>query len=352
MSSTALSILAHGSTFLSEYALNKTQSTISVQSEPYIGAKIKNVHVQFGLYPLDRNCNLCGETNDSTLYDGEVNITTYPQNWIDLFPNSKGWNCREIDQVLTPISTLTEACKVGRASFFEESCCDDVVSTHDCESDIHDRIVQNLDENSISPPDPSPQEQDKDFSSKDAVDVKLSLDIIHILGIDIKANTMTMVIALELGWFDQRLQWEPFAGGCHRASFRASIDKELTEIWVPYITLVNHVDGVDELPEAHASVRQSVMMVLSNGDALVCSQPPVTFRAYSIFRTTTQHVLINLVVQGTRCIISSITKLHPTHLNTAHVSRAIHGIFKSTSLSPKKAILQGRSKHYLVSKMS
>jgi Neurotransmitter-gated ion-channel ligand binding domain len=66
---------------------------------------------------------------------------------------------------------------------------------------------------------------------------------------------MELLISLELEWYDDRLSWEPFLGGCQRASFRASLDSEQTEIWVPHLELVNMAEtGSNTLPEASASV--------------------------------------------------------------------------------------------------
>ena len=102
--------------------------------------------------------------------------------------------------------------------------------------------------------DPSPNEIDPYVTSEDFVDVGVSLDVMHVMGIDVRTNTLEMLVGLELEWYDPRLSWEPFLGGCHRASFRASLDAELTEIWVPNLELVNMRTGVNSLPEATASV--------------------------------------------------------------------------------------------------
>jgi Neurotransmitter-gated ion-channel ligand binding domain len=74
------------------------------------------------------------------------------------------------------------------------------------------------------------------------------------MGLDIKANTMDLLVSLELEWYDDRLSWDPFLGGCQRASFRASFDSDETEIWVPHLELVNMADSGNALPEASASV--------------------------------------------------------------------------------------------------
>jgi hypothetical protein len=84
--------------------------------------------------------------------------------------------------------------------------------------------------------------------------VGVSIDVSHVMGINVKSNTMELLISLELDWYDDRLSWEPFLGGCYRASFRASQDPEQTEIWVPHLEVVNMAQSGDGLPEASASV--------------------------------------------------------------------------------------------------
>jgi hypothetical protein len=186
---------------------------------------------------------------NATIYD-------YPTPWLKAFPNTKGWSCSEIDNLLLQnVSTSEGACLQGQASF-EEACCDDTSSSFECESQIHNSLLENnIGDNTITPPDPSQLENDPSFSSEDAVDVQLNVDIQHIIGIDVKTNSLQIQLSLELEWFDPRLSWEPFVGGCHRASFRASVWRELTEIWVPKIKLINMLQGVQDLPEADASVQ-------------------------------------------------------------------------------------------------
>jgi hypothetical protein len=96
--------------------------------------------------------------------------------------------------------------------------------------------------------------------------VGVSIDVSHVMGLNVKSNTMELLVLLELEWYDDRLSWEPFLGGCHRASFRASLDSEQTEIWVPHLELINMADRVNELN--NATCRASVMY--NGGDALVC----------------------------------------------------------------------------------
>ena len=89
---------------------------------------------------------------------------------------------------------------------------------------------------------------------EDFVDVDVFIVVSHVMGLNVKSNTMEMLVSLELEWYDDRLSWEPFLGGCHRASFRASLDSEQTEIWTPHLELINMAEGVDALPDARASV--------------------------------------------------------------------------------------------------
>ena len=122
---------------------------------------------------------------------------------------------------------------------------------------MHDVLIERI--NTVTLPDPSNQESDFGThfmdGTDDKVDVKVNLDVPHLLAVDVKINSMTLSVSLELIWYDIGLAFEPFIGGCHHISFRASLDAELTEIWVPQIELLNLIDGVNTLPDAFASVR-------------------------------------------------------------------------------------------------
>jgi Neurotransmitter-gated ion-channel ligand binding domain len=92
----------------------------------------------------------------------------------------------------------------------------------------------------------------KTVIEEDYVHVGVSLGISHVMGLNIKSNTMEMLVSLELEWYDDRLSWEPFLGGCHRASFRASLDSEQTEIWTPHLEIINMAEGIHVLPDDRA----------------------------------------------------------------------------------------------------
>ena len=66
------------------------------------------------------------------------------------------------------------------------------------------------------PPDLSSLEHDEVFSSEDAVDVQLNVDLQQIMGItNIKVNSIQIQLSLEFEWYNLRLSWQPFVGGCH-----------------------------------------------------------------------------------------------------------------------------------------
>jgi len=178
---------------------------------------------------------------------------TIPSNlqWLTDHRHTENWTCNKLDVFLTDKDVGDPVCELGRA-FFEEPCCDDSRNNFECESNVHDILTDTL--NTITPPDPSVNENDTIAANEDFVDVIIGLDIVHVLTIDVKTNTIEVLVGLELEWWDKRLSWEPFLGGCHRASFRASLDKELTDIWVPNLELVNMREGVNNLPDATASV--------------------------------------------------------------------------------------------------
>lgn len=230
---------------LPEYRLEKDQ----IAAKNVDQAAMHGLQVQLDLLPARENCSICDIS--ATLQNGEIHI--YPTSWLEVYPDTSGWSCRQLESLLSSIDYLDEKCLMGRA-YYEEACCDDARSSYNCETDVHDRTVER--HNTITPPDPSSQEDDPHFASVDEVDVHIFLDVSHLIELSVKSNSMTMLVSLSLVWYDQRLAWQPFIGGCHRVSYRASHDAEQTEIWVPHIELVNMgIDGTMSLPDAEASVR-------------------------------------------------------------------------------------------------
>eukprot|EP00978_Attheya_sp_CCMP212_P012363 scaffold30774_cov30-Attheya_sp.AAC.2 len=260
-------MVIHQSLHLPEYKFNKKNSIVLIRSGTFeddgdndegeyvfSGMIVHEVKFQLDFGPLKKECNICGY-GEGVLVP-KATIHSYPISWLEEFPNTKGWSCSKIDNLLLQnVSTSEVFCLKGRASF-EEACCDDTASSFECESQIHSSLLENnIGDNTITPPDPSQLENDPGFSSEDAVDVKLNVAIQHIIGIDVNTNSLQLQLSLELEWYDPRLSWEPFVGGCHRASFRASTDRELTDIWVPKIELIHMLQGVQDLPEGDASVQ-------------------------------------------------------------------------------------------------
>jgi len=235
-----------------QYTLDENQTTIVANTSATRDNVIQKVQLQLFFEPLDNVCNICDRTG--ALTNGTINSLT--RDWIELFPEQteEGFQCFVYNSLLnSTYSIFSEECIAGRANF-EEACCDDddTLSIFECEDNIHELIVDGL--NTITPPDPSSNEQDESFATEDQVEVSVLLDVVQFIDINVQSNTFSMLVSLELQWFDKRLAWEPFIGGCHRVTYRASIDSELTEIWVPTFDLQNKLEGVQTLPEAHASV--------------------------------------------------------------------------------------------------
>eukprot|EP00978_Attheya_sp_CCMP212_P008806 scaffold20737_cov52-Attheya_sp.AAC.4 len=195
---------------LPEYKFNKKHSTVLIRSGAFeddgdndegeyvfTGMIAHEVKFQLDFGPLKKECNICGYGEGVLIPNATIH--DYPSPWLEAFPNTKGWSCSEIDNLLLQnVSTSAGVCLQGQASF-EEACCDDTASSFECESQIHNSLLENnIGDNTITPPDPSQLENDPWFSSEDAVDVKLNVDVQHIMGIDVKANSMQIQLSLEL----------------------------------------------------------------------------------------------------------------------------------------------------------
>jgi len=243
-----------------EYKLNTNSSRITDAPHEYDAYK-HIVSLTIALDPLGSDCNICGDGRSNNLIE-DGHIYEYPEEWLQRQPETKSFTCRQLDNLMKTFRAADVNCYIGRTAF-EEPCCDDITSDHDCEKQIHDAII--ADErgrvNTVTLPDPSNQQNDfgtgnrPRYNTNDTLDVKVSLDVAHLIDVDVTINSMTMEVSLELTWFDQDLSFEPFIGGCSHVTFRASLDSELTEIWVPQIELINLIDGPNDLPDAFASVR-------------------------------------------------------------------------------------------------
>jgi len=130
----------------------------------------------------------------------------------------------------------------------------------------------------------------------------------------ITTGTAELFLGIEMTWNDERLRWDPKEfGGCFHTQFRASIDPELTNIWVPPFDLVNRETSLQDLPEAYGTVT-SVGDVVWNRfgsvkalcffdglekfpyDELTCS---FTFTSTSAYPRINYNLLGNLTFFGT-----------------------------------------------------
>lgn len=99
------------------------------------------------------------------------------------------------------------------------------------------------------------------------VDAHLSFQALE--RIDVKLSTASMFVFLRLKWFDPRLAWNRTDTHCSTAmSMKASINRELTQIWVPDYDLLNRIRGVQTWSEVEAEVRFDGMVVWERSGVL------------------------------------------------------------------------------------
>jgi len=212
-----------------------------------LSADFLSSFLQIYLHKLDspNKCSICGGIRGAKLRNETVptSQTVGTGDWIMAFPDSEGFNCKQLEEYINN-QEVGFVCRFSRTMFMQ-ACCEGLPSKSSCEENVRNNVLDGL-HNTVVPPD--------DPKGGEVLDVSVLLDVTHILGIDIQSNTLEMLVSLKLIWTDTRLVWDPLVGGCNSVSYRASIDKEQTEIWVPNVDLLNQVEGVQNLPIAAASV--------------------------------------------------------------------------------------------------
>mmetsp|Transcript_27467 Transcript_27467/g.40591 ORF Transcript_27467/g.40591 Transcript_27467/m.40591 type:complete len:409 (+) Transcript_27467:1069-2295(+) len=203
--------------------------------------------LEIHLEPLARNCSLCGGIESAVLRNDTVPAPTLglSEFW--------GQTCNELDSFFSTKAIGDSVCFIGRMAYTQSCCCRIPGSLNECESNIHDQITDSL-QNTVIPPDIVTIDDEEDGGGG-MIQADVSLDLIQLLDIDIRTNTLELLVSFELIWIDERLKWNPFIGSCTTVSYRASLDPEQTEIWVPEIDLLNQVGGsTQSLPSSHATV--------------------------------------------------------------------------------------------------
>mmetsp|Transcript_1559 Transcript_1559/g.2138 ORF Transcript_1559/g.2138 Transcript_1559/m.2138 type:complete len:775 (+) Transcript_1559:188-2512(+) len=239
--------------------------------------KENNFAVMLYLDPSKSHCAVCGGIPNTTLRGDIIptSETIEPGELWNLIKNifglnSTNWTCREYEDVLTKIPLVLaeyeddfskylgiQTCHLTM-TYLADACCDGMPSQSICEANIHDSVITySLGENTITPPEPLWYYRDQRMRGRghdEKIDVHFDFSFMHIIDIDMQSNTLSALVSMNIWWYDPRLSWGAFIGGCKKATFRANTDAELTEIWVPSVDLKNKVQGFDGFPIAHASV--------------------------------------------------------------------------------------------------
>ncbi|KAI2491041.1 acetylcholine-gated cation-selective channel [Fragilaria crotonensis] len=101
------------------------------------------------------------------------------------------------------------------------------------------------------------------------VDVRVNLIFLTVTDLNVQKGTAEIFVWLELVWQDPRLAWSVNSFNCTDiVSMRASLNVQVTEIWVPDFDLLNVASGVQNFPDAMADVLSDGTVYWRRGGAL------------------------------------------------------------------------------------
>jgi len=171
------------------------------------------------------------------------------------FPNT---TCAEFEYELSAPESKDMCIEVSE--FLSHICCDTsemTVPLYKCTENIQEAYFKKMNK------DVAPFLIDKPF----VIDVHLSFQALE--KIDVKLSTASMFVFLSLNWFDPRLAWNRTHEHCTSTmSVKASINRELTQIWVPDFDLLNRIEGVQSWSEIEAEVRFDGMVLWKRAGVL------------------------------------------------------------------------------------
>jgi Neurotransmitter-gated ion-channel ligand binding domain len=181
-------------------------------------------------------CSICDKyeiLSDVIPYSGPVD---------GLPPNQ---TCEEWDQLATMLSPKSEGC-IGVQEFFT-TCCEGPAS-YRCERTIRKSIL-NDDYDSVVPPIINSKKKPQ------KVTVDVTLVFLTVTDLSVQKGTAEIFVWLYLSWVDPRLSWSINSENCAESvNVRASLDAQITEIWVPDFDLLNAASGVRSFADALATV--------------------------------------------------------------------------------------------------
>jgi len=181
---------------------------------------------------------------------------------------------------------------------YEKSCCNAnslALPYYECEKNVQSFILPDSYNTAIAP------------IEKDHYVVNTLIDIYVVDNIDIVTSTASIFIEAFLSWNDPRLAWNVSSDNCATwTTVRASLDPELTSIWVPDLDLANRKEGVRTFPESVAKVYPDGTVNWRRGGKLgaFCSfiglrrMPFDTIGCEFIFSSSSPGMVINLAHIG------------------------------------------------------
>mmetsp|Transcript_944 Transcript_944/g.1503 ORF Transcript_944/g.1503 Transcript_944/m.1503 type:complete len:500 (+) Transcript_944:47-1546(+) len=188
-------------------------------------------------------CDLC------IMFGGTLKEDTYPE--YDHIPEEmlpKNLTCAELADIFSSAfpDGSDKMCYDAVIEFHYE-CCEFETSTIQCEQAVHSSLLGDDSDYSVDV-EPLPLNQEQ-------LDASVQISYYALTNIDVVAGTAELFLGIEMTWNDERLRWDPKEfGGCFHTQFRASIDPELTNIWVPPFDLLNRETSLQDLPEAYGTV--------------------------------------------------------------------------------------------------
>mmetsp|Transcript_13088 Transcript_13088/g.17533 ORF Transcript_13088/g.17533 Transcript_13088/m.17533 type:complete len:483 (-) Transcript_13088:415-1863(-) len=179
-------------------------------------------------------CDLC------IMFGGTLKEDTYPE--YDHIPEEmlpKNLTCAELADIFSSAfpDGSDKMCYDAVIEFHYE-CCEFETSTSQCEQAVHSSLLGDDSDYSVDVV-PLPL-NGKQFN------VGVGMEYFALTSIDIVAGTAEIFMSIQMTWNDERLRWDPNEfGGCFNTLFRASLDLELTNIWVPPFDLLNRDASLD-----------------------------------------------------------------------------------------------------------
>jgi hypothetical protein len=153
--------------------------------------------------------------------------------------------CGDLNAIFStlPVDFSEDSDCLAAQALFAGACCDFPAEPYVCEQTVRLALFEMYDA-SVMP-----------LTASRVLPVELFVELLHISDLNTKAGTVTVFVWLSLTWNDPRLAWEINGANCTTSiTARASMDMDQTEIYVPEIDLLNQVSGVQNFPNAMATV--------------------------------------------------------------------------------------------------